>query len=93
MNFLIQGPAATVMKKALIAVDHAFRSNQWDAHIISTVHDEVVTECRPELVDKVAQLLYSMTDRLMPVELPVEPATGLRLGEMKDVEVSSYLAV
>lgn len=87
MNFLIQGPASTVMKMAMIRVSQQLKVAGLQAHILLTVHDEIVCECPEEEVDSVARILYSMTNSLLPIVLPVEVAVGNNWGEMREYEV------
>ena len=86
MNFLIQGPASTIMKKAMIGVAQKFDSLGLEARILLTIHDEIVAECPEAEVDTVAEILYNMTEGLLPIELPIEVAVGKNWGEMEEYE-------
>ena len=86
MNFLIQGPASTIMKKAMIGVAQKFDSLGLQARILLTIHDEIVAECPEAEVDTVAEILYNMTEGLLPIELPIEVAVGKNWGEMEEYE-------
>lgn len=44
LNYLIQGTAADVMKMTMLRVDRFFQEGEYDAHIINTVHDEILFE-------------------------------------------------
>ena len=56
LNAPIQGSAADIMKKAMIAVDDALRKNQI-AKMLLTVHDELVFEVAAENLDQAQRLI------------------------------------
>jgi DNA polymerase-1 len=56
-NMPIQGTSADITKYALIYIHDAIKKEKFDAHLIHTVHDEIVTEAKEEVVDKVAELV------------------------------------
>ena len=80
VNMKIQGPAASVMKLALLKVDREL--GELEGRLLLAVHDEVVIECREEAIDKVMEVCYSMTEGLMPIKLPVEVKVGRSWGEL-----------
>lgn len=47
-NYLIQGTAADVLKMTMIRMDMLFDQMGVDAHILNTVHDEIIFEVRKE---------------------------------------------
>ena len=56
-NALIQGAAGTLTKKAMLDIFRDEKLREWDAHLIITVHDEVLVECKEEYADLVEQRL------------------------------------
>jgi DNA polymerase I-like protein with 3'-5' exonuclease and polymerase domains len=56
-NALIQGAAGTLTKKAMIDIFNDEQLRAWDTHLIVTVHDEVLVECKEEYADLVEQRL------------------------------------
>jgi DNA polymerase I len=50
-NFPIQGTAADGFKTALCLVDQKFRELRLDAHLVLTMHDEVVVEVKAEVAE------------------------------------------
>jgi len=54
VNTVIQGTAADLMKRAMVAVDAALRGAPWGAEMILQVHDELVFEVAPDHVEDLA---------------------------------------
>ena len=55
INAPMQGTAADIIKKAMVAVDNWLTSSGLDAKVILQVHDELVLEVREDLVDQVCE--------------------------------------
>ena len=91
LNFKIQGPAASVLKIAMRRTYNALEGMR--ARIIMSVHDELVVECPQEELDKVVKVLYNMTTKTMPIELPVEVKVGTNWGEMHEYPLDRLDAV
>ena len=78
LNYMIQGSAADLMKKAMCGVHEYIKANKIDAHIALTVHDELVIEVKRELVEKQHNLIYDIKkimedhDGRFIIPLPVE---------------------
>ncbi len=92
INMPVQGTAADVMKKAMIAVHRnieiAKQRNNWahtDMRMILQVHDEVVLEVKKGLEDEVGALVKREMQNVVTLKVPVEVdvAVGTRWGEMK----------
>lgn len=56
-NARIQGGAASLTKLAMVAIENDKQMNEWDAHLVITVHDEVLVECPEEYADLVEKRL------------------------------------
>lgn len=56
-NASVQGAAGTLTKKAMIDIFNDHILKQCDAHIIISVHDEVLVECKEEFADIVEKRL------------------------------------
>ena len=56
-NARIQGGAASLTKLAMIKIENDELMQQWDAHLIITVHDEVLVECPAAYADQVEERL------------------------------------
>lgn len=76
LNYLIQGTAADVMKHAMVRVANMFSAHGYDAHLLNTVHDELLFEIRTGQDDDLfhERLRAAMTDWKMfdPVPFPVD---------------------
>lgn len=56
-NARIQGGAASLTKLAMVAIENDPQMNAWDAHLVITVHDEVLVECPEQYADLVEKRL------------------------------------
>lgn len=48
VNYMVQGSAAEIMKRALVRVDELFEKEMPENHVVGTVHDELVNEIHPK---------------------------------------------
>ena len=73
-NARIQGGAASLTKLAMINIDRDPLLNELDAHLIITVHDEVLVECPAYYADQVEQRLPQiMIDTAKPyINVPMK---------------------
>jgi DNA polymerase-1 len=78
INAPMQGTAADIIKKAMIAVDNWLTSSGLDAKVILQVHDELVLEVREDLVDQVRDeiRLHMSGAATLDVPLLVEVGVG-----------------
>jgi DNA polymerase I len=56
-NFPIQGTASDGFKIALCRLNEKFQDMGLDAHLVLTLHDEIVVEARDELVGQVSEVV------------------------------------
>lgn len=75
-NARIQGSAGTLTKKAMIDIFNDKKLKEWDAHLIVTVHDEVLVECKEEYAEQVA-------DRLPKLMIAAAEELGIQEPKMK----------
>lgn len=75
-NARIQGSAGTLTKKAMIDIFNDEKLKEWDAHLIVTVHDEVLVECKEEFAEQVA-------DRLPKLMIDAAEELGIHEPKMK----------
>lgn len=66
VNARIQGGAATMTKKAMIAISKDKEINDLGFHILIGVHDELIGECPKENADKVAERLSFLMKTAVP---------------------------
>ncbi|QAY83271.1 DNA polymerase I [Pseudomonas arsenicoxydans] len=78
INAPMQGTAADIIKKAMVAVDNWLTSSGLDAKVILQVHDELVLEVREDLIDQVRdEIRVHMSDAAkLDVPLLVEVGVG-----------------
>lgn len=62
LNMPIQGTSADIIKIAIVKIFNKFRELGIDAHIIVTVHDEIVVEAKNEEVDKVIKIIKTLME-------------------------------
>ncbi len=56
-NMPIQGTSADITKYALVYIADEIKAKKYDAYLIHTVHDEIVTEAREDIADEVAKMV------------------------------------
>ena len=78
INAPMQGTAADIIKKAMVAVDNWLATSGLDAKVILQVHDELVLEVREDLVEQVSEeIRLHMSDAAkLDVPLLVEVGVG-----------------
>lgn len=78
INAPMQGTAADIIKKAMLAVDQALSGDKLDARMIMQVHDELVVEVAEAQVEQVRELLIEkmMSAAKLDVPLLVEAGVG-----------------
>lgn len=77
LNALIQGCAADLMRNALIETDQGLESMGAVAHLVSTIHDEIIIDSPldevPMLAEKVPQWMdYPQVSEVVPVLVDFE---------------------
>jgi DNA polymerase-1 len=76
INARIQGTAADILKLAMIAVDRRLRDEQPGAHLLLTVHDELVLEVPAEQVEAVAQIVKAEMEGVADLKVPLVADAG-----------------
>jgi len=77
INAPMQGTAADIMKKAMVAVDHWLRQSGLDARVILQVHDELVLEVREDLVEGVSAQLQLLMGQAASLDVPLLVEVGV----------------
>ncbi|XP_063381195.1 DNA polymerase nu-like [Cydia fagiglandana] len=91
VNFIVQGSAADLCKKAMVAVQRRFESTAVTSRLVLQIHDELVWEVAEADVDRAAVMIkYAMEnvgrDSGMNMTLPIELTYGRNWGEMRPFE-------
>ncbi|MBI2551357.1 DNA polymerase I [Candidatus Uhrbacteria bacterium] len=87
INMPIQGTAADLMKKAMIAVDGWLTASKWPAAMILQVHDEIVLEVDDDAVKSVAMGVREIMEGVTHWEVPlvVDVEQGDNWGGLKPI--------
>ena len=74
-NTPIQGSAADIMKRAMIAVEAAMTAVPW-AQMLLTVHDELIFECEEARADELIALARPLMERAAELSVPLHVDAG-----------------
>lgn len=77
INAPMQGTAADIIKRAMIAVDHALAGSKVDAKVVMQVHDELVVEVQSKDVETVADLLRTEMEQAAELKVPLVVDIGI----------------
>jgi DNA polymerase-1 len=77
VNTVIQGTAADLIKKAMLAVDAALEDRGSGARMILQVHDELVLEVPAAEVDAVGTLVRERMEGVLPLGVPLRVDVGV----------------
>ncbi|MDS9875268.1 DNA polymerase I [Pseudomonas protegens] len=77
INAPMQGAAADIIKKAMVAVDNWLASSGLDARVILQVHDELVLEVREDLVDQVREEIRGHMSGAATLDVPLLVEVGV----------------
>jgi len=78
INAPMQGSAADIIKRAMIAVDEWLAASGFPAHMVMQVHDELVFEVRTDAAEELAARVRTLMSgaAALAVELVVDVGTG-----------------
>ncbi|MGY2259379.1 DNA polymerase I [Pseudomonas sp. SDO55104_S430] len=77
INAPMQGTAADIIKKAMVAVDNWLTSSGLDAKVILQVHDELVLEVREDLVDQIREEIRGYMSGAAKLDVPLLVEVGV----------------
>ncbi|MGQ7816404.1 DNA polymerase I [Metapseudomonas furukawaii] len=77
INAPMQGTAADIMKRAMVAVDDWLQDSGLDARVILQVHDELVLEVREDLVERVRDTLRPLMSGAAELDVPLVVEAGV----------------
>ena len=77
INAPMQGTAADIIKKAMVAVDNWLSASGLDARVILQVHDELVLEVREDLVDQVRDEVRGHMSEAAKLDVPLVVEVGV----------------
>jgi DNA polymerase I len=87
INYEIQGSAADLMKRAMLAVRRAMTAKKMQTRMLLTVHDELVFEAPPKEVKALAKLARDEMTAAIKLDVPlkVDVAAGPNWLDVEDV--------
>ena len=77
INAPMQGTAADIMKRAMVAVDNWLLESGLDARVILQVHDELVLEVREDLVEQVCEGIRPLMSGAATLDVPLVVEAGV----------------
>ncbi|SDY54578.1 DNA polymerase I [Pseudomonas sp. NFIX28] len=77
INAPMQGTAADIIKKAMVAVDNWLATSGLDAKVILQVHDELVLEVREDLVERVSEEIRDHMSKAATLDVPLLVEVGV----------------
>ncbi len=77
VNLPIQGTAADILKKAMLALHAALQARGFAARMILTVHDELLLEAPREEADEVAALARERMEHAVELAVPLTVDVGI----------------
>ncbi len=77
VNTVVQGTAADLIKRAMLAVDAALREMDASARMILQVHDELVLEVPESELGRVPERVREVMEGVMPLGVPLRVDVGV----------------
>jgi len=71
MNTPIQGTAADIIKKAMIDVHNALKSEKLQSRMLLQVHDELILEVPKDEVEQVAKIVKQAMEKSVKLQVPL----------------------
>ncbi len=77
INAPMQGTAADIIKRAMVAVDDWLRESGFDARMIMQVHDELVFEVNESEVEAFSQKIHQLMEHAVQLHVPLLVEVGV----------------
>lgn len=77
INAPMQGSAADIIKKAMLAIDHWQQTHRPPARMIMQVHDELVFEVQNEAIDSCKKVIQSLMEDTVQLSVPLVVSIGV----------------
>lgn len=77
INAPMQGTAADLIKKAMLAVDQVLSSYPGQCYLVLQVHDELVFEIEDSIVTEVVPRIVTAMETVMPLKVPLRVTYGV----------------
>lgn len=72
VNTVVQGTAAEIMKKAMVAVDKALRESSLDARLLLQIHDELIFEVPVGQKEATESLVRRVMENVVTLSVPLK---------------------
>lgn len=72
INAKLQGTAADIMRLCMIKCFNSLSKSNLDANIILQIHDELVIECKEEMVREVCQTIINIMENVYSLNVPLK---------------------
>jgi DNA polymerase-1 len=72
VNTVIQGSAADLIKRAMIAVHRRLKEERFAARMLLQIHDELLLEAPPEEIRRVAEMVEQEMSGCLRLEVPIK---------------------
>ncbi|UDG81059.1 DNA polymerase I [Candidatus Hartigia pinicola] len=72
INAPIQGTAADIIKKAMIAIENWLKAEKLETDMLMQVHDELVFEVKESEIDKVTQKVCELMKQTIKLDVPLK---------------------
>jgi DNA polymerase-1 len=72
VNTIIQGSAADLIKKAMLAIDQAIGEQGLEARMLLQIHDELVFEAPDHEINRLADLVRHAMTTAIPLDVPLK---------------------
>lgn len=84
INHPVQGTSADMIKKAMVVIDKDLPP---DCKMILTIHDELLFECNPDQIEKLAKVVKQGMENVISLSVPitVDVKVGKNWGEMEKI--------
>jgi DNA polymerase-1 len=76
INAPVQGTAADIMKRAMIAIDRAIEDGDIDAKMLLQVHDELIFEIEDALVETESAKIKDIMENISDLDVPLIAEAG-----------------
>lgn len=77
INAPLQGTAADIIKKAMIAVDREITQNNWPVRLLLQVHDELVFEIEENAVETYIPKIVNIMENIAELSVPLMVEAGV----------------
>jgi DNA polymerase-1 len=77
MNMPIQGTCADIVKYALVQIQADFQKQNIEAHLLLSIHDELVVECPDTEKEKVTKIMKTIMENIVHWDIPMSVEIGV----------------